>query len=279
MLNPARDLPLLAALRLRVPGRALRALAAGDTERLRAWLAGESALRLAEARRDARLDFDLLASMGARIAVPSDDEWPAGFADLRDPPALLSVRGALPRAGIAVVGARDADARACGFARAFAAALRAPIVAGLAPGIDEAAHRGALDAGAPTVAYVGGGLARLEDPVLADAIVAGGGAVASECGPTVAPSAWSRMRRDRLQAAHARAVVLVVSDAAGGAMHTLRFAREAGRACFAFASDASGNVLALAAGARPLPWDAREAAAAVKAEVDETVSRRGDSVR
>ena len=198
-----------------------------------------------------------------RVVGPDDDDWPAGFADLRDPPARLMVRGTLPRGGIAVIGARDADPRACAFARAFAAALREPIVAGLAPGIDAAAHRGALEAALPTVAYVGGGLARLEDEELAEAIVAAGGGLASECAPETAPSPWTRMRRDRLQAAHARAVVLVVSDAAGGAMHTLRFARELGRPCFAFAHGASGNALALADGARPLPCDVRAAADAL----------------
>jgi DNA processing protein len=213
------------------------------------------------------VDEPLLAALGVRIVVPSDDDWPAGFADLREAPASLTVRGALARGGIAVVGARDADARACAFARAFAASLHAPIIAGLAPGIDTAAHHGALDAAMPTVAYVAGGLARLEDAALAEAIVSAGGAVASEYGPTASATVWSRMRRDRLQAAHADAVVLVVSDAAGGAMHTLCYARAAGRPCFACTSEASGNALALANGARPLPWDARAAAGAVTASL------------
>jgi DNA processing protein len=270
--SPARDLPLLAALRLRVPARTLRAMVAGDPSRLRAWLAAESAIRLAEARRDARLDFDALAALGARIVAPADDDWPAGFADLREPPAFLTVRGTLPRGGVAVIGARDADARSCAFARELAAWLDSPIVAGLAPGIDEAAHRGALDAGMPTIAYVGGGLNRLEDAALGEAIVAGGGALASERPPAEAPTRWSGMRRDRLQAAHASAVVLVVSDADGGAMHTMRFAREAGRPRFALVSEMSGNALALASGARPLPDDARVAAATVAASIGSTLT-------
>jgi predicted Rossmann fold nucleotide-binding protein DprA/Smf involved in DNA uptake len=80
------------------------------------------------------------------------------------------------------------------------------------------------------------------------------------------------MRRDRLQAAHASAVVLVVSDADGGAMHTMRFAREAGRPRFALVSEMSGNALALASGARPLPDDARVAAATVAASIGSTLT-------
>jgi DNA processing protein len=191
----------------------------------------------------------------ARVVTPRDDEWPAGFAELRDPPEFLTVRGVLPRGGIAVIGARDAEARMCAFARALAGRLGRPIVAGLAPGIDRAAHRGALDVGSPTVAYVGSGLERLEDPLLADAIVAGGGAVASEYAAGDEATRWSRIRRDRLQAAHAEAVVLIVSELDGGAMHTLRFARELGRPTFALEIDASGNAAALAAGASALPDD------------------------
>jgi DNA processing protein len=257
-MNPARDLPLLAAWRLSVPARPLRALARGDHAPLRVWLAQESALRLAEARRDAYLDLATLEQLGARIVTPDDADWPAGFADLRDPPAFLSVRGPLPPSGVAVVGARDADERQCAFARALAARLARPVISGLARGIDVAAHRGALDAGAATVAYVGSGLANTFTPEhaeLAAAVVAGGGALAAENPPHAGANAWSLKRRDRLQAAHAAAVVLVVSDTAGGAMHTMRFARELGRPRFVLDLEASGNVQALADGARPVGWN------------------------
>jgi DNA processing protein len=203
----------------------------------------------------------------SRVVTPGDPEWPAGFAELRDPPAFMTVRGALPRGGIAVIGARDADPRLSAFARELAARLGRPIVAGLAPGIDDAAHRGALDVGSPTVAYVGGGLSRLEDSILADAIVAGGGAVASEYASDDEATHRSRIGRDRLQAAHAEALVLIVSDLDGGAMHTLRFARELGRPTFALEIDASGNAAALAAGASPLPCDLIRAAQQIGARL------------
>ena len=211
----------------------------------------------------------------SRVVTPDDADWPAGFAELRDPPAFVTVRGVLPRGGIAVVGAREADPELAAFARELAARLRRPIVAGLAPGIDDAAHRGALDGGSPTVAYVGGGLAKLEDRVLAAAIVAGGGAVASEYASDDEPTRWSRIARDRLQAAHAEAVVLIVSDLYGGAMHTLRFARELGRPTFALAIHATGNAAALAAGAAPLPLDPAPAVEQIAARLATEVRRSG----
>ncbi|HTD35801.1 MAG TPA: DNA-processing protein DprA [Candidatus Elarobacter sp.] len=265
-MDPARDLPLLAAWRLRVPSRALRPLARGDHGPLRAWLQSESALRLAEARRDAREDLALLERLGARLVTPDDPDWPPGFADLRDPPAFLAVRGVLAGRGVAIVGARDADGEACAFAHELAMRLGRTVVSGLARGIDAAAHRGALEAGLPTIAYVGTGIARTYPPEheeLAEAIVAGGGELATENAPHDRATAWSLKRRDRLQAAHAAAVVLVVSDADGGAMHTMRFAEKLGRPRFALDRDASGNAAALAAGALPLPREPEAAVARI----------------
>jgi DNA processing protein len=140
------------------------------------------------------------------------------------------------------------------------------VVSGLARGIDAAAHRGALAAGAPQVAYVGTGIARTYPPEhagLAEEIVAGGGAVASDRLPDEGVTGWALTQRDRLQAAHARAVVLIESEIGGGAMHTLRFARELGRVRFACDRAASGNRAALADGAIPLDDDIAAAVAAI----------------
>ncbi|MFN2461748.1 MAG: DNA-processing protein DprA, partial [Candidatus Velthaea sp.] len=94
-----------------------------------------------------------------------------------------------------------------------------------------------------------------EHAQLAGDIVRGGGALASERLPADSVTRWALVQRDRLQAAHARAVVLVESDLDGGAMHTMRFARELGRRRFAVASPASGNASELAGGAVALPWN------------------------
>ncbi|MFN2459246.1 MAG: DNA-processing protein DprA, partial [Candidatus Velthaea sp.] len=143
-----RGLVLLAAARLRIGGRRLRALALGDAQAVRGFVQSDSALRLAEARRDARADGALLERCGARIVTLADDDYPAGLRDLTGPPAFLCVRGMLPRGGIAIVGARNASADAADFAYELARRLDTPLVSGLARGVDAAAHRGALAAGA-----------------------------------------------------------------------------------------------------------------------------------
>ena len=244
----------------------MRALALGDESALRDWIANESATRLAEARRDARLALARLEASGARVVSLGSDDYPAGLRDLKDPPAWLAVRGTLGRSrwreGTAIVGARVADARSLAAAHALAGSVPGPIVSGLARGVDTAAHEGALAAGVATLAYVGSGIGTTYPPEnrdLEERIVAAGGAIVSESLPGEAVTRWSLVRRDRLQAAHSAALVLVQSEADGGAMHAVRVARELGRPRRAFAprdGDAfAGNARAIAEGAAVIDWN------------------------
>jgi DNA processing protein len=258
---------LLVGARLRVGGRRLRALAAGDSAAVERFVQSDSALRLAEARRDARDDAENIREAGARVVAFGDADYPAGLRELADPPAFLVVRGTLPRGGVAVIGSRDAQPRACAFAHDVVRALNVPLVSGLAHGIDAAAHAGALASGLPQVAYVGTGIARTSPPdhaALADAIVAAGGAIATEYLPRAAASSWTLRRRDRLQAAHAHAVLLVTSDVEGGAMHAMAAAFALGRPRFVCnASDVAagtGNRRVIESAATVVPWDADAAA-------------------
>ena len=184
----------------------------------------------------------------------------------------LNVRGRLPKGGIAIVGSRRPPPQAAAFAFALAYGAGEPVVAGLAPGIDVAAHRGALAAGIPTVAFVGYGFGATDPPEhveLEEAIVRAGGAVATLLAPGTPVSEQSRIDRDRLQAEQARAVVMVCSEIGGGALYTMQFAKELGRARFAVvppddaAGDPSwaGNLACLADGAEPLPFDVEAALA------------------
>jgi DNA processing protein len=211
--------------------------------------------------------MERLEALGGRVVGLGDEAFPLGLRDLRDPPAFLCVRGPLPRGrgggeGTAIVGMRDASPAALERAFALAGSEQAPIVSGLARGIDAAAHRGALAARVVTIAYIGNGLGVTYPPEHAELeaeILAAGGAIVSERLPGEPVTRWALTRRDRLQAAHAQRVILVESDESGGAMHTLRFAAELGRERFAYEprSDGrySGNARAIRDGARPLPWE------------------------
>ena len=83
-------------------------------------------------------------------------------AELEDAPPLLIAKGdlnLLDRQAVAIVGARNASAAACRFARGLAHDLGQQdlvVVSGLARGIDSAAHDGALDSG--TIGVIAGGI-------------------------------------------------------------------------------------------------------------------------
>jgi DNA processing protein len=256
------ELVLLAAAYLHVPGRRLRALVRGEDANLKEWIEGDSARKVSHARHQAREAGQRLARLGAALVTIQDPHYPAGLRDLDEPPAFLCVRGTLPERGIAIIGSRTPPPEAVEFARDLARHCAMPVVSGLALGIDAAAHHGALDAGVATIAYVGTGLGVTYPPEhrsLEDEIVARGGAVASEQLPDEAVTKWSLVHRDRLQAAHAVATVLIASEIDGGAMQTMKFAKDLGRPRFVLdakvGAQYAGNVQARADGAIPIPMD------------------------
>ena len=188
--------------------------------------------------------------------------------------SAVLVRGELPQGGVAIVGSRTPPFEAAAFAYLLALRLGEPVIAGLALGIDAAAHRGALSAGVPTVAFVGYGFGCTYPPehtALEDAILTAGGAIASVRPPGTPVSDEALVERDRLQAGHARAVLLVCTEIGGGAMHTTRFAAELGRPRYAIvpppdsqdAPEWAGNRKCLEDGATPLEFDVEKAIAAL----------------
>ncbi len=131
---------------------------------------------------------------------------------------------------IAIVGTRAATPYGRRLAHRFAAELgRAGccIVSGLALGIDAAAHEGALEAGAPTVAVLGGGHSRFfprRNAELAERIVAQGGAVLSPFPPDQIAAPWQFLARNGVVAAISDAVLVVEAPARSGALNTASWA-------------------------------------------------------
>lgn len=255
---------VLTAAFLHVPPRRQRALLHGQDGALAEWAEQDTSRKVTHARHRAREAAERLRKLGAHLVLCTDPEYPPGLHDLHDPPAFLAVLGSLQPGGIAIVGTRDASDIAQKLAFDVAKSCGRTVVSGLARGIDSAAHRGALEAKLPTIAYVGTGLGVTYPPAnkpLEEAILAAGGAIVSERLPDEPVAAWSLVHRDRLQAAHARAVVLIASEADGGAMHTMRFANELHRPAFAVAGGEfafSGNAAAIAQGAHAVAPAASE---------------------
>ncbi len=188
----------------------------------------------------ARRELRRAERAGARLVTFDDPGYPRPLADLALPPPVLYAVGELPAAlvatgrGVAVVGSRRASAYGREAAGQFGRALAAAgwtVVSGCAPGVDAAAHRGALAAGGPTVAVLGCGI-DVDYPAGHGPLrreIAGAGAVVTEFPCGAAPRRWHFPVRNRILAALGRATLVVQATERSGSLITARLALELGR--------------------------------------------------
>jgi DNA processing protein len=221
----------------------------------------DTASRFAEA--EAKRVVDRITAAGWRWVVPGDDDWPELLAANSDPPLGLFVRGPLDDGTtVAIVGSRKATPYGLQVARLLGEELgRAGVVvvSGMARGVDEAAHRGALEAGGRSWAVWGTGPDRVYPPEhrkLASEL-AESGALITEYPPGTPPRRHHFPERNRILAGLARAVVVVEAAARSGALITARLAMEEGREVLAvpgniFSDLSVGPNTLLRVGARPL---------------------------
>ncbi len=215
-------------------------LAAGRTRIAAALDAPLAAALLADdEERDARIaeTLEWAQSDTNHLIALADPEYPEALLQIGDPPPLLYLRGApdaLRGDLLAIVGSRHAtpggEANAHDFARALADE-GLTICSGLARGIDAAAHRGALDGRAGTVAVVGTGVDRVypaANRALAQAIVQRG-AVVSELPLGSDVKRANFPRRNRVIAGLSLGVLVVEAAPHSGSLITARHAGEYGR--------------------------------------------------
>ncbi len=169
--------------------------------------------------------------------VPGDPDWPPLWREMPLPPAAVHGRGrraCLTRPALAIVGTRGATARGLAVARGLAADLARAgwiIVSGLARGIDTAAHEGALDAGAETIAVMGTGLDRTYPPGnrRLRARIEAQGCVVSEYAWGTSPEEANFAHRNRLVAGLASGVLVVEAPLGSGALLTAQIGLELDR--------------------------------------------------
>jgi DNA processing protein len=187
------------------------------------------------------------ARLGVRFVTPADAEWPAQVDDLATvppiqerggPPIGLWVRGPLRLdqldGAVAVVGSRSATTYGADIAAELAAVVGGTgrgIVSGAAFGIDQAAHRGAIAAGGPTVAVLACGADRVYPTAHRQLLdhIAAEGAVVSETAPGGAPTRIRFLSRNRLIAALTVGTVVVEAAVRSGALNTANWASRLNR--------------------------------------------------
>lgn len=216
------------------PVEAWEALAHGVPDDLRAEVGDRVTSELATA--DPEREILLADRAGAKVLTLDDPDYPPPLRRIpAAPPVLYALGGWEPRdsCAVALVGTRRCTSYGRLVTRKLAAELASrgvTIVSGLAPGIDAAAHEGALSAGR-TIAVLGTGLG---NPYPAGsegriAAIASRGAVLSEF-PWETPGAqWTFPRRNRIIAGLARAVVVVEAPQRSGALITVDYALAQGK--------------------------------------------------
>lgn len=178
---------------------------------------------------------------GHHLLAWGEDDYPAMLAEIAGPPLLLYVNGdveVLHLPSLAIIGSRNptpgGERNAHDFARHLSRQGFA-IVSGMAQGIDAAAHRGALDGGGRTIAFLGTGIDRVYPAVnreLAHAIVERG-ALVSEYALGAAPERWHFPERNRLISGLSLGTLVVEAARRSGSLITARLAGEQGREIFA----------------------------------------------
>ena len=176
-----------------------------------------------------------VAALGARHIFSDEGDYAALLRQVEGAPPVLIVRGdpAMLRAPcVAIVGARNASAAACRFARQMAADLTArgiTVVSGLARGVDTAAHVGAL--GGSTAAVIASGVdiafppenAALQDRIANEQLLI------SEHPPGTEPMARHFPARNRIIAGLAQGTLVIEAAPKSGSLITARRAGDYGR--------------------------------------------------
>jgi DNA processing protein len=185
----------------------------------------------------ARVQREIAAveKLGARYLFLGDADYPALLAELDSAPPALILRGRvglLARSTVAMVGARNASAATCRFARQIALGLGeagVTVVSGLARGIDTAAHIGSIGTG--TVGVIASGIDIAFPPENAELQerVANEGLLLAEQPPGTEPLARFFPSRNRIIAGLALGTVVVEAAPRSGSLITARIANEAGR--------------------------------------------------
>ncbi len=201
--------------------------------------------------------------------------YPAALRTLAASPAVIYIGGDTGRLQrmvtnepVAVVGSRHASSYGLQVSRSLARGLSSaglPVISGMALGVDAAAHAGALESGAGTIAVLPAGADRayptskrgLYERIRAD------GLTISELPPGAGVWKWTFPARNRIIAALAAMTIVVEADERSGALITASLAGQLGRPVGAVpgritSSKAAGPNGLLAAGAHLIggPQDA-----------------------
>ncbi len=207
-----------------------------------------------------------------RQLSPSDKDYPARLRDALQEPPSIWIHGqgtSNPEKTVGIIGTRSPFYKAAEIAQAIGQKYGAAgytIVSGYATGVDSFGHIGAMDASAPTVAVLGSGILKKQPPkpALERYVLSSGLFLSAVSDPNRERTYGELMARDVITAALSDILIVVETDAAGGAVHTAGIASRQGHLVYAVVwskdekysklADCLGSDALVQAGiAKPLP--------------------------
>ena len=194
-------------------------------------------------------ELEKLDAGGYKFICISSDDYPSALREIPDPPLGIYINGSSPpaeifslRPMISVVGTRDLSPYGRTWCQRLVGEMarcdvQPCIVSGLAFGADAVAHRTALECGLPTIGVMATGIDKIypyqHQELAVRMVKTPGCALITDYPMETAPVAWNFIRRNRIIAALARAVIVVESKSKGGSLMTAKYAVEYDREVFA----------------------------------------------
>ena len=191
-----------------------------------------------ENRRKAKKHLQFMQKNKIDIISIADDEYPPQLREIYSPPICIYIRGnknALNGENIAIVGCRKCSEYGRNIAQRISYELSKQninIVSGLAKGIDEYSHLGAIFAKGKTIAVLGNGvdiIYPIENKYLVDNILKYDGAIISEFPLGTKPEKMNFPLRNRIISGLSKKIIVVEAKKKSGTLITVDFALEQGR--------------------------------------------------
>ncbi len=194
-------------------------------------------------------ELEKIREKGFRFVGMFDEDYPKALLECPEPPLGIYLNGTSSpteifglRPMVAFVGTRDLSSYGKAWCRKLVLALadahvQPAIVSGLALGVDAVAHRTALECGLPTVGVMATGIESVypwqHRQLAMDMVRAPGSGLVTDYPMRTSPVALNFVRRNRIIAGLARAVVVVESKTKGGSLMTAKYAVDYNRDVFA----------------------------------------------
>ncbi|GMO56384.1 MAG: DNA-processing protein DprA [Rickettsiales bacterium] len=184
---------------------------------------------------DIKAEIEETEKYGAKILTYTTTEYPQSLKAITDfPPVIIAIGNTelLSKKAIAIIGARNASANGCNFAKKIAKEVglnNYVIVSGMATGIDTSAHWGSLETG--TIAVLGGGIDNIypkENQSLYENI-RDKGCIITEIPIHSPPKAENFPARNRIITALSLGVVVIEAAYKSGTINTVRLGTEQGK--------------------------------------------------